>query len=74
MKFYRAIRYIHASMDGITTLCGKTVSPTPVNTNLWLEADKDDRLPLCPKCKKTLYSHDTQSKGKQTTLMVKQHE
>lgn len=68
MKFYRAIRYIHASKDGRRTLCGQTISPTCVNTSLWTEVDNMKAgLKPCPKCEEKMLSVSSKP-GQQTRL------
>ncbi len=71
MKFYRAIRYVHASKDGRETLCGQTIAPTCVNLWLWTEVDNmNATLRPCPKCKKKMVSVSSKP-GRQTELTAK---
>lgn len=77
MKFYRAIHYVHASLDGEKTLCGYVITPNiHINVWLWTEVDslnatsENASLKPCPQCKKhpAMFRH-YENTGQQLTLI-----
>lgn len=72
MKFYRAIHYVHASLNGKYTLCGQLIAPNP-NVNAWMWTQVESMtatLKPCANCKKHRDFHRYfEERGHQTKLV-----